>query len=273
MTRLVQQDVVGITCQLNRYDQELEQKTGMTLRQIACSAAGISEDEFMNAAVRNTVAVIPVTTGEGVIPCFVQVVQGIACHLGVQAFETTESDVAGMAEGVSRGAHILLMADDSRFIALNTHTGTVADNNVATARGFVAALSGMAGGLKDREVLVLGAGVVGREILKYLKLLEARAAVFDVDPTKTRDFEGDPAVTVELKRGSALARYRYLIDATPQGNFLLASDLHPGVMMALPGVPLGLTLESCEILKGRYVHDPLQIGVAVMLALAVKKKS
>lgn len=269
MTRLLQSDVESIAEELVHYDSELVERTGLTLRQIACSAAGISEEQFSEAARSLPVAVIPVTVGQGTIPYFVQAVQGIVRHLGFQASITAGTDVVGLAEGVSRGGRIFFLADDQKFVALNICSGVMADNNEATARGFVAALSALAGGLEGKDVLVLGAGPVGMAAIDFLKKIGGGVSVFDIDEARASALRKDSDLKVEPELSSALKRHRYIFDATPQGEFLDLGDLHPDAALALPGMPLGLTPRAYVRYQKQVVHDPLQIGVAAMLAMAV----
>ena len=269
MTRLIKEDVEGIPEGLKFYDTELKEKTGLTLRQIACAAAGIAEEEVLAKAENNKAAVIPITVGEGIIPFFTTAVQSIIQHLGFQAVVTAETDVAGIAEGIAEGANILFMADDKKFIALNVLTGVAADNGEATGKGFVAALNGMAKGLQGKEVLVLGAGPVGASAIAALKELGARIALFEINEAKVEKFRDDPGVKIEPDQKRALAKYRYIIDATPQGGFIDLDDLHPDTQIACPGMPLGLTTAAYPTFKDRLIHDPLQIGVATMLTMAL----
>ena len=251
------------------YDSELIENTGLSLRQIACAAAGIAEKDAIEKAANNKAAVIPVTVGEGIIPSFSTAVQSIIQQLGFQAVVTAETDVAGIAEGIAAGANILFMADDKKFIALNVLTGAVADNGEATGKGFVAALNGMAEGLQGKEVLVLGAGPVGASAIASLKKLGAMVALFEIDKTKVEKLKDDPGIMIEPDQKKALAKYRYIIDATPQGGFIELDDMHPDAKIACPGMPLGLTTAASSSLKDRLIHDPLQIGVATMMTMAL----
>jgi pyrrolysine biosynthesis protein PylD len=269
LTRLVKEDVEGIHSDLELYDAELIEKTGLSLRQVACAAANISEQIFIERAVTNKAAVVPITVGEGIIPHFTNAVQGIIEHLGFQTVVATETDVAGMAEGIAAGANILFMADDKKFIALNVQTGTMADNGEATGRGFVAALNGMAQGIQGKEVLVLGAGPVGASAIASLNSLGAKPTVFDIDETKAEKFKDDTSIKLEPDLKRALAAYRYIIDATPQGGFIQLDDVHPDTKIACPGMPLGLSPTAYPSLKSGLIHDPLQIGVATMLTMAL----
>jgi pyrrolysine biosynthesis protein PylD len=269
MTRLVKSDVQLISREMAGYDDELRSKTGMTLLQVAARAAGMPEALLAERAATALTAVVPITAGEGLIEYFTQAVCGIACHLGCRGYITGMSDVAGFAEALDAGADLLFMADDRQFVAYNRRSGALIDNGAATGRGFVAALEGMAGGLRDKPVLVLGAGPVGRAALRMLREIGAVAAVFDIDLQKAEQAAEESGAVVEGDLKQALGRYRYIVEATPQGAFIDCGDYPFGTMISLPGMPLGLTAAAYAELQPRTVHDPLQIGVAAMLAMAV----
>jgi pyrrolysine biosynthesis protein PylD len=270
LTRLTEKDITGLDQELVSYNRDLLKKTGMTLREIACFASGVREEEFIQAGEKLKVAVVPITAGLGVIGGFVHSVQSITRFLGFETVITRRTDVDGFYEATEKKADIVFMADDNRFIAVNLHRGFVADNGVATGRGYVAALYGMSAGLEDQKVLVLGAGPVGRAALKFLQELGARSAVFDINSSATADLANQDGITVEHHIDQALIRYPYLVDATPQGSFLTLEKLHKNIMVSAPGVPLGLTTDTYTMIEERVIHDPLQIGVAVMLALVSK---
>jgi pyrrolysine biosynthesis protein PylD len=144
-----------------------------------------------------------------------------------------------------------------------------ADNGEATGKGFVTALNGMAQGIQGKEALVLGAGPVGASAIASLKSLGAKASVFDIDETKVEKFKDDTSIKLESALKRALAAYRYIIDATPQGGFIQLDDVHPDTKIACPGMPLGLSPTAYPSLKSGLIHDPLQIGVATMLTMAL----
>ena len=48
-----------------------------------------------------------------------------------------------------------------------------------------------------------------------------------------------------------------------------AKHIQPTTAIAAPGVPLGLSPEAQTRIESRLIHDPLQIGVATMMAFAV----
>lgn len=271
MTRLTEKDIAGLDEALAVYDQELIGKTGMTLAEVACLGAGISGRTFAQAAEDLLVAVVPITAGLGVIGGFTSSVESIVRFLGFRSLITAATDVAGLYEAITSGADLVFLADDQRFICLNLHSGLAAENGIATGRGFAAALHNLAGGLEDQGVLVLGAGPVGRAAIEFLLEIGARVAVFDPDGEKIKSLSDLPELTLESDLAESLPRYRYLLDASPQAGFLTMVNLHPEAFLACPGVPLGVDDAARVNFQQRIVHDPLQIGVATMLAMACRR--
>lgn len=267
MTRLTQQDLFGLDLELIEYNLSLVAKTNLTLKQIACQAAGLEENLFNKRTEDTLIAVVPITAGEGLINGFTQSVCSIIRYFGFKTFITEETDVSGMAEGVSKGADILFMADDNRFIAFDTRKGNVIDNAVATAFGYAAALNGMANGLAGKEVLVIGIGNVGKPAIEYFKQLKSKIAVYDINSEKIKNLSPDIHIESDLRQN--LQNYKYIFEATPQGGILELKHLHSEAAIAAPGVPLGLTPEAYAVFSDKVIHEPLQIGVATMLAMAL----
>lgn len=270
MTRLTSGDLRFMEDDLARYDAELVRKTGLDLRQIACRAGGMDEAEARRLLASTTAGIIPVTSGEGIIEGFGEAVAHIASHIGASSFVTAAADVGGLAEAVGRGADVLFLADDTRFIALDLRSRTVADNSEATARGYVAALNSLAGGLAGRSVLALGAGEVGRNALNALMALGARPAVYDPDPEKIRALGSETGLSVEQGLEEALEKHRLIVDASPAAGIIKERHIKPDTMVAAPGLPLGLCPGALVSIGDRLIHDPLQIGVATMLVLAIQ---
>lgn len=140
MTRLTVDELAGIPAGLPAYDADLESRTGCTLRALACRAAGVEERSLAERAAGVRVAVVPLDCGQGVLPGFAEAVRAVAAHLGFEAWVTARPDAGGLAEAYRQGAGILTAADEESFVAVNLATRAVADDNEATARGFVAAL-------------------------------------------------------------------------------------------------------------------------------------
>lgn len=269
MTRLTTSDIHNLGSEIANYNSDLIKKTGSDMRTLVCFASGISAERFAEASRDYAVAVVPITSGQGLIGSFAESVQSIIEFLGYTSFVTEHTDVAGIAEAVERKAHLIFMADDDRFIVFNVGQGFYVDNAQATARGYVAALAHMAQGLSGEDVLVLGAGPVGQGAISFLKELGAQVKVFDIKQEKLARYQNDSQVFTELSLAEALRKYKYILDATPATDFIGFNDLHPEAVVAAPGIPLGLTAEAFARNKDRIVHDPLQLGVATMLAMAL----
>ncbi len=277
MTRLRTEDIEHIGRDLKAYDRELLDKTGKTLKGIAFHAVGLLDREFEEIVKSVKVCVIPLTCGQGIIDSFSATVSGIISYLGFNSFVAQNSDAAGIAEAFEKKSDIILLADDNRFVAINVHTKYVSDNNEMTAKGFVAGLDLMAGGLKGENVLVIGCGEVGCYTAKILVNMGVLVSVCDINPQLASTLQKEIAdvlktiIQIDNSWHSASGKYQYIIDATPAVDLIDASLITPETYVAVPGVPCGLSSEARKKLSNRYLHDPLQIGVATMVIDACKQ--
>lgn len=271
MTRLRTEDIKHIRQELIAYDQQLLNRTGHTLKGIAFHALNLLVDEFEEVIKPCKVCAVPLTCGQGVINCFSATVSDIISHLGFRSFVAQESDVAGIVQAFESKSDIILLADDDRFIAINVHTKYVSDNIEMTAKGFVAGLDLMAGGLKGKEALVIGCGELGRYTAKILVAMGVFVSVCDINPhlalTLQKEIMDELETIIQIDNDwrSTPGKYRHMIDATPSADFIDASMITRGTYVAVPGVPCGLSLAARNELDHRYLHDPLQIGVATMV--------
>lgn len=283
MTRLVETDIQGINTTLADYDTRLQHQTGYTLRQIAAYAAKTQAEErhfgrdfeipFETPSHHQSckVAVIPFTCGQGIINGFSSTVSGIAQYLGFDSFVTALPDAGGVAEAIRRGAAILMMADDDHFVAVNLSNHIVSDNSAATGRGYAAALNLMSGGLGDSRVLLIGAGTVGTSAGLALACYGAQVGVYDTRPQASANLAAAVfaktgcLVTVEQDLESALQTYRIVYDASPEDGFIGQQHIGTDMIIAAPGIPLGVKADCLQLMAGRLIHDSLQIGVATML--------
>jgi pyrrolysine biosynthesis protein PylD len=269
MTRLSSDLISGMAETIDAYDIELVQKTGLTLRQIAARTAGISEEALCKAFRSECVAVIPVTAGKGVIRGFTQAVESIIEHLGCSCFITENSDAAGLAEGIEQGASILFLADDTRFIAINLSHKRVVDNDLATGWSYAYALDACVSGLQGKNILLIGAGRVGKHALCALDRLGAKVGVFDIDSSKAQSLAEEFKMKREENISDALDRHTLLFDASPTPDLIHPEHIKPETTIAACGIPLGLSDEARLLVEERLIHDPLQLGTAAMLAMAV----
>ena len=276
MTRLTSDDIEPIRFDLDRYDRYLESATGRTLLGIGAWSSGIDDAGWLQElAPTIKMAVVPIRSGLGVISGFSETVCGILVHLGFAASVTGHSDVAGFADAVDRGAQVIMAADDDRFVAFCPRQGETVDNSRATARGYVAGLDLMVGGLAGRAVLVLGCGPVGRWSVEALLARRARVCVVDRVPEKARNLARwaqaafQTTITVFPDAEQALSARSLVVDATNAADVIGARHVTADTRVAAPGMPCGIGRHAREILAGRVLHDPLQIGVAAMACEAV----
>ena len=269
MTRLSSEWISGMNEILTDYDLDLLQISGLTLRQIAAKTAGLSEETLCEALRSECVAVIPFTAGQGVIRGFTQAVESIIEHLGCPCFVTEKCDAAGLAEGIEKGASIFFLADDNRFIAMNLSHKRVVDNDLATGWSYAHALDACVGGLQARNILLIGAGRVGKNALCALDRLGANVGVFDIDGSKVQPLIEKYGIKREENLADALDRYTLLFDASPAPDIIHPQHIRPETIIAACGIPIGLSDKARTLVKGRLIHDPLQLGTAAMLAIAV----
>lgn len=216
------------------------------------------------------------TCGQGIIGGFSESVVSIVKHLGFEAWMTDFPDAGGVAEAVQNGANVLFMADDQRFVAINLRTGVIADNGVATGKGYAAGLERMNDGLEENEVLILGAGPVGTSAAFSLARFKAKIFVYDPNLSASRTLVENLKklgykVTIETNLEQALKHYHLIVDACPADNVILRHHLREDTKIAAPGIPLGVESAIIEQISPRLLHDPLQIGVAVMMFEVLNK--
>lgn len=264
MTRLKPGNIKNIPGHLETYDHELLQKTGHTLRGIACHALGIEEKVILPIMDSVLVGVVPIKSGQGLIEGFSDAVKHIVRHIGFNTFVTGAMDVAGIAEAVAKGAEVVMMADDYRFVALHVKHGRVVDNSEATGKGFAAGLDLMAGGLKGQKVLVIGCGPVGQSAASAAVNRGAEVAVFDINHQRSFQLAKELGVTVEPSLETALRGHQLLVEAANGFDVIDDAVITPGTYIAAPGMPLGLTPAAAKKISHQLLHDPLQTGVAVM---------
>jgi pyrrolysine biosynthesis protein PylD len=143
----------------------------------------------------------------------------------------------------------------------------MAENDHATALGYTTVLERAMGSFVGKRILLMGCGVLGREIIKCLKKKGAAFDVYDNDDRKLAEIKREEIAALESPE--EIREYQYLIDATSQGGWLHGDMLHPEVWIAAPGIPLSLDAEAFAVHRSRIIHDPLQIGVASMLGLTL----
>ncbi|HVI41826.1 MAG TPA: 3-methylornithyl-N6-L-lysine dehydrogenase PylD [Anaerovoracaceae bacterium] len=267
MTRLITDWIADIGDTIKDRERDLKSKTGLSYAALAAKVSGCSVNDIDRASQQITVAVVPITTGLGIIGSFAQSVAAIVGAMGFRSYVTKRADVEGLYEAYQSGADIVYMADDERFISINLNKKKMADNNFATAIGYTTAFEGALGSFVGKEILLMGCGILGQEFLKCLKKKGASVTVYDIDRNKLSEMKKEEISVIESPE--EIAGFRYVIDATSQGGWLHQNLLHPEVWIAAPGIPLSLDQEAYEACSNQMIHDPLQIGVAAMLGLTL----
>ncbi len=276
MTRLINADVSDIAANLKNYDAELAARTGHTLRGIACRAVEIDDAQVRDLLCEIHVAMIPITSGKGIIAGFADAVLSILAHLGANAFVTQSPDVTGIAEAVQKKADVMMLADDERFVALHIQSRQIADNAVCTGQAYATGLNLMTGGLKGRSVLVIGCGPVGGIAAESLVRMGVEVSVYDINGEAANNLvEGirhtlDTQIQLVDTLDTALAQHKLILDASPAGSIIHAQHISPDTYVSAPGMPCGLDDEAKTVISNRMLHDPLQLGVATMLVRAAK---
>lgn len=265
MTRLVEADIRPILVNLKKYDGTVKQQTGMALMDIAMQAAGLKKP-FPHMKT----AVVPVTSGLGIIDGFSAAVCGILSCFGIDAFVTEKTDVGGIQEAYKNGAELIFMADDDVCSAFSLREGVYSDNGYATGIGFAAALKAAMDRRKgtERKVLVLGLGPVGCAAAEYLQESGCEVWVYDSQEGVLNSFiPKHPGIRAFNGRQPKKA-FPYIYDATPVANVILREDVTKQTVIAAPGIPLGVETEAKQVAE--VIHNPLELGILTMYCECVK---
>ncbi len=269
MTRLTVKDLDQAPKDLNAYDLELKAITGMNLLELALKTIDMEVEQYKSKLASMTWgAVIPTSIGDGILPGFSEKVAEIGCYLGLPCRVTKTQDVAGLGEAVAGGSEMIVIADDSTFLALNLNSRRVVNNSTATGEIYAAALAGASRGVANRHVGVLGLGSVGQAAAVWLCSQGGRIIVHDKDRKKQTSFlsqRGDMRGAGSVEEVISLTDI--VLDATNGSNIIKTRKLRACLLLAAPGIPLGIDDPNSHMV--RLIHDPLQLGVAAMIVQAL----
>lgn len=260
MTRLTNENVKDISETLGDLENFLKENTGRTIKNLACEAVGMWEHAVDPG--EYTVAVIPVTTGLGIITNFSESVRDICKWLGFNAYVTDTADISGFREAVLKQADLIFMADDYEFVAYNVKAKKCADNSMSTAKAYIALLAAASDFLVKKDVLVVGAGRVGSRMATLLLAKSANVSVTDTDLAKAYEVQkANPRVKVIENVEEAIRSHKYILNASPA--HIDTENIQEGAVISSPGVPH--TFDGAAYGKAKLImHDPLVFGVAVM---------
>jgi pyrrolysine biosynthesis protein PylD len=255
---------------LRDYDKELRSRTGCTLLEVAEDAA-CAPRTIKRILEQSKAAVVPMSSGRGVIEGFSNAVAATLMHIGLPTIVTGGTDAVGISEAYDQRVDLLFIADDATFVAINTHKLRVVNNATSTAKAYVAGLNGMANGLAAQPVLVVGAGTVGSAAVSNLIEREAQPLVVDIVPNKLNKLKVmfGQRVAVFRTLEDALCKTNLIINTAPVDNLITTKMVDEKTMIAAPAMPPGLTLAAARKVKKHLLHDPLQLGVATMAVEAL----
>ena len=258
MTRLTEEIVERISISSDSIDDLLTEHTGMNLLELACDAVGIKAD-LLETSVK--VGIVPMSSGMGIVKGFSELVAKIVNKLGMEAFVTVETDVTGFAEAICASAEVIFMADDTMFIAYNTRTKRYYNASFSTAAGYVSALKGAADGLKDKDVLIIGAGRVGSAAAEIMAKMSAKVSVYDIDEKKTFELQRRFDIKPVFDLNESIKEHTLIFNASPAS--IGGKYLKEGSIISSPGLPCAYD-EECIRKSKVIIHDVVSIAVAVM---------
>ncbi len=258
MTRLTPDMIEGVPDDKIDLDTKLMRMCGKTVKQLALEGAGVDHDvDFSNYRV----ACVPITSGMGVISGFSKSVDAIIRRLGMQSYVTEGTDVNGFMQAVNAGVDMIMMSDDPMFVAYNVREAKGTNNSWGTAMGYSVALKNASGGVEGKDVLVIGAGLVGTEAVQILKSWGANVSVTDIKFEKAQALENRFGVKALQDVESALASHKYVLNAAPA--IFPGRLIQEGAVISTPGVPHYFDEDARKKAKA-IIHDPLEIGTAMM---------
>lgn len=264
MTRLRTEWITYMLDGMEDYNRELRLKTGMDLSGLVMHAFGISPEDYLAAQQNVSVAVIPITQGEGIIGSFSQSVAAIVHSMGFKADVMEHTDMDGIYDAVRTGRQILFFADDARYLAVNIAKGACSDNNYATALGFIQVMQALMKkhglDMRAEKLLQIGYGIVGKEAAVILNDMGVAFDLYDKDRTAVEGFSGRT-----LSRKEEIKNYSYILDFTNEGEWLTRELLADDILYVSPGVPYSMDAEAAAAFEECAVHDNLEIGTAIML--------
>ncbi|MCP8319521.1 MAG: 3-methylornithyl-N6-L-lysine dehydrogenase PylD [archaeon] len=271
MTRLTSDDVRPIPRTIKDYDRDLKAKIGKSLIDLAKYLA--DSQEMDQVIMKSKAAVVPITAGQGIIEGFTEAVASILKYIGMDAFVTQKTDVAGFAEAFSKNVDLLFAGDDSVFSVFNLNKKKIVDNSFATGRAYATALELAIRGLEGKTVLVIGAGRVGLSAIDYLIKKGAKVIVIEIDKEKVAWLKKiyKDHLTIMDTLDEAIKYTRLILIAAPVHGLLDESMIDSKTIVSSPAIPSGLKESALKKLPAKnLIHDPLQIGVVAMAALALK---
>ncbi len=275
MTRLTKNEVKDIKGTIKDHSDEIKEKTGLSLQELAAQIAKMGRKEFSQTIESKKVAAITITSGQGEIGHFAESVAAIIEEVGAKIIMPAGTDVVAISSACQAGGDILFMADDNKFIGLNLENRKIGENKFSTALGYITMLEAFSvkkygETIKGKKVLVLGYGDIGKISCDILTSMGAIPVTYDIEAEKNKQAEERGLKVLCSKE--EISEYKYVLDGTSQGSWMSLNMINEDALISSFGVPPSLDEEDKETIKDRIITDTLAIGVATMLALTVRKE-
>lgn len=257
MALLTPEDLAHMTEALVENDRLIQELTQNSLD-------ALCREIYQTAPKNETIAVIPITAGNGIIGSFSESLLFTVKHFGMNGFITEKTDVAGFYEAVIKGADIILMADDLAYIAYHLKNGKIAHNQICTGRIYAEIICHAEAYADDCDVLVLGLGHVGTPAVETFLKEKQNVYVFDVNEQRTDEIVSQYPV-LKYDPAKASRSFSKIFEATPCPDTIHEAMLKENALVSTPGIPLGISEELIEQYRVRVVQEPLGIGTLSML--------
>lgn len=271
MTRLKTEDLMPSMGNMCAYNEKMLQILGCGIHKLAAHALGLEEKFVVQAFKQSSVAIIPISSGEGIISGFSQLLYEIASFLGCKT-EILAQDQKGFAEAKAKNYEIILWSDDDTYVAENLWYDFQAENGWATGLGYAAALDLLISRYQyEKKALVLGAGPVGSSASYALTRAGYAVVLCDKDLEKAQEHAQtlSRCIAVDLETIAQYAPYYCLLDATPADTKYCEKYLAENPCITAPCVPCHW--EEKKEYHAKLWHDPLQLGTVIMLASAITR--
>lgn len=271
MTRLKTEDLMPAMGNMQAYNEKMREILGVGIHGVAAHALGLEEKTVALALQASTVGIIPISSGEGLISGFSQLLFETASFLGCKT-QILAQDQEGFAQAKRDNYEIILWSDDDSYWAENLPFAFHAENGWATGLGYAAALDLMISRCQyEKKVLVLGAGPVGRSAAYALCLAGYQVVLCDKEREKSVNYAKTltNCMGVDLETIASCAPYSCMLDATPADTLYVEKYLTKNPCITAPCVPCPWV--GRKEYAAKLWHDPLQLGTAIMLASAVTR--
>lgn len=255
MALLTPEDLEDLLNKLRESNETIVASTGKGIAQIC-------EEVYGTHAASQKVAIVPITSGNGIISTFSSSLLAITEYFGLEGYITDHPDITGYHQAIVDDADILLMADDHLFVAHDLRTGKIATNHICTgiiyseiASRFIHA--------ESKDVLVIGLGRVGYAGAEHL--VKKGFNVYAYDPNTEFMEKAIEELGVNAYNSEDPKRFSMVFEATPNANTISEGMVAERCLVSTPGIPCALPVELAKNNEIDLVMEPLVIGVAAML--------